>query len=301
MIYILLSTYNGGKFLKEQLESLQNQTVQNWHILWRDDGSMDNTVPIMNNFIKETGKCTNFSEINHNLGPYASFLTLLKFAGTMMQADDCVMFADQDDVWLPEKIARAYAALSAYDSQLPALYFSRQKVVDAQLRPLGTSDRLQFVPLFPDCLAQNVATGCTMALNAEAVRVINQFTVPANIYHDWWSYIVVAAAGGRCLYDDEATILYRQHGHNAIGHKKSFYKRLVAALLRGPKHFMNLFRSHITALRQRENLLADTSRRQLACLAPRNQRIRFLSVLRMKMKRQTFAETFLFYVWVLFG
>lgn len=301
MIYILLSTYNGEKFLNEQLDSFKKQTRKDWYILWRDDGSVDNTVQIMNDFSKETGACAHYSDICGRLGPYVSFLRLLKNLDSRVKEDDLVMFADQDDVWLPEKIEKAHRAFQEKNNLKPMLYFTRQMLVDETLEPFAESEKLRFLPAFPDCLAQNVATGCTIALNAQAVHLINSFPEPKSTYHDWWAYIVVSAADGVCLYDSQPSILYRQHAGNTIGNKKSFLKRLVVAVKRGPAQFMNIFRSHVAALEEGKQHLSPASLAALQRIMGRSNAVGFWSLLGMRVKRQNFSETFLFYVWVLLG
>lgn len=304
MIIILLSTYNGGRFLSEQLTSFEQQTFQDWRLIWRDDGSTDDTVAIMEEFSATTQRCTRVIEPVERLGPTASFFLLLRAASQILSHDDIVMFSDQDDVWLPEKMAKAKKAISSnLKRDCPALYFARQRLVDAERYYIGDLERIRFLPSFPDCLAQNVAAGCTMALNQAAVNLINIAHQPKNTYHDWWSYIIVAACGGRCIYDDTTVILYRQHAHNVVGTQKNFIKRGVEALRRGPSRFVNLFKSHIETLTLNEEILEKDARDFVLCVknSLKKRWCCSFNILKYNVKRQNSIETLLFYTWILLG
>lgn len=303
MITILLSTYNGARFLPEQLASFEHQTYSDWRVIWRDDGSTDDTIAIMEEFSARTKRCTHLVEPTERLGPTSSFLLLLKSATYNLQPEDIVMFSDQDDVWLPEKLERARNALKSNSLSIPTLYFSSQRLVDSNLRDLGRSKKINFLPSFPDCLAQNVASGCTMALNFAAAKLISNSRAPSNTYHDWWSYIIVSAHGGQCIYDDTETIFYRQHENNVVGTQKKYAKRAALALARGPSRFIFLLRDHIVYLESNIELLDDKSR-HFIFLTKKNVTNKFkffFTILNTKVKRQNKIETLLFYIWILLG
>ena len=119
-VAILLSTFNGERFLAAQLDSLLDQTRRSWELCWRDDGSDDGTVPLMQAFMDGSGRgrCRRSDADEQRLGITASFMRLLRAA----PPSPCVAFADQDDVWLPEKLARGVDCLAALAPDLPALY-----------------------------------------------------------------------------------------------------------------------------------------------------------------------------------
>ena len=214
-IAILLSTWNGATFLPEQLASFLRLSGPEWRLYWRDDGSDDRSADIVRAFADGPGAGL-VIERNDNrgrVGITASFLTLLRLA----PEGAVVAFADQDDVWLPEKLARGVDALGRVQNGTPALYCARQSLVNATLRPIKLSATISEPPGFPQALTQNIATGCTVMLNPDAVRLIAASREPPATLHDWWAYLVVTAAGGRVLIDDEPTVLYRQHGGNAVG------------------------------------------------------------------------------------
>src|SRR5450756_721829 len=135
-VAILLSTFNGEAFLHEQLTSILCQTQNDWVLYWRDDGSTDATVSIMEDFTREAGqgRCVRMDSDGRHLGVTESFMSLLRKVATALVPDDVVAFADQDDVWLPEKLARGMEALMATPRVRSTLYCARQMLVDADLR-----------------------------------------------------------------------------------------------------------------------------------------------------------------------
>lgn len=209
-VVVLMSTYHGERHVAEQLRSILAQLPAGGHIVVRDDGSSDGTVAAIQALRDDR------IAVSHgpNLGFGRSFLTLL--AGVPPEAD-MVMFADQDDFWLPGKIARAWQRLQRVGER-PALYGSAQMLADAQLRPLQTTRAWVHAPSFEGALVENMITGCTAALNRPALRLLQRAGVPQGVhFHDWWLYLVVSAFG-HVIFDPEPTLLYRQHGTNQIGH-----------------------------------------------------------------------------------
>jgi glycosyltransferase involved in cell wall biosynthesis len=216
-VIVLMSTYNGDRFIIEQLRSILDQLPVGGRIVIRDDGSTDQTVAKVVGIRDER-----ISVIQgENIGFARSFLTLLRDA---TDHADVVMFADQDDVWLPGKIERARTALANYRGS-PALYCSAQMLTDDELRPAHATQRWPRRPCFENALSENVVTGCTAALNPAAVELIKPAGVPQRVkFHDWWLYLVVSAFG-TVIFDEEPTLLYRQHDTNQIGHGAGWWGR----------------------------------------------------------------------------
>jgi glycosyltransferase involved in cell wall biosynthesis len=301
-VAILLSTWNGAAYLTDQLASFLRLNGPDWRLYWRDDGSEDRSVDIVRAFgaAEGTGRLMDRNDNRGRIGITASFLSLLRRA----PPGSIVAFADQDDVWLPEKLARGVRALEAVAAGTPALYCARQSLVNAALRPIRLSARLTEPPGFPQALTQNIATGCTVMLNADAVSLIAGAREPPDTLHDWWAYLVVTAAGGRVLIDDEPTVLYRQHAGNAVGVPLSPWRRAVAAVRRGPGVFMRTFRQHADALRGQPEILTPAAREALEMISrglcdgwlPRLRALRHPGL-----RRQSFAETQLFRLWFLLG
>lgn len=226
-VVVLMSTYNGERYVVQQLRSILDQLPAQGRIQVRDDGSRDSTAAL----IRQLGDPRIELTEGRNLGFSRSFLTLLAEAPTDA---DMVMFSDQDDVWLPDKIARAWQQLSPLGDQ-PALYGSAQMLVDAELQPLHPTKPWPRGPSFASALMENIITGCTAALNRPALKVLQQAGVPDGVHlHDWWLYLVVSAMG-TVVWDEQPTLLYRQHGNNQIGHGAGWLGRhlgVVRFLLR---------------------------------------------------------------------
>jgi glycosyltransferase involved in cell wall biosynthesis len=230
---ILISTYNGEAFLTAQLDSLLAQTGVEVEVFARDDGSSDATLGILAGYARHWPQLAN-PITGPNLGPAASFMSLLAAAP---DGFDGYAFCDQDDVWLPDKLARALAALSEADG--PALYCSRVMCVDAALRPLGPAP-IKSDGRFAHLLFENIAFGATVVMNAKAAALVRS-RPPARgvIMHDWWCALVVSAFGS-VIYDERPGLLYRQHGDNQIGQSPSRlgeWVRLARVFARSPSRF----------------------------------------------------------------
>ena len=299
-VAILLSTFNGARFLQAQLDSFRAQTEPNWLLLWRDDGSTDDTVALLDAFTHDIGadRCRRV-DVPGRLGVAGSFYALLAAAQPLGLP---IAFSDQDDVWLPEKLTRALAALDALPS--PALYCSRQILVDDGLVPIGPSAPFYRPPSFAAALTQNIATGCTLVLDPAAAALVTASTPPNGSLHDWWSYLLVTGAGGGVRADPEPTMLYRQHAANLVGAPNSRRRRAAAALRRGPDAYLAMLRANIAALQAAADTLTPDNRRTVACLDHALQAgflARLRALLIPGLYRQTPLETALFRLWFLRG
>lgn len=303
-VAILLSTYNGAPFVAAQLHSLLGQTHQDWVLFWRDDGSSDGTQAIVTEFLAglPPDRATSLPQ-DGRVGSGESFMRLLQSADAAGYRT--MAFADQDDVWLPDKLARGVDRLQQVSGgQVPALYCARQMLVDTQLHPIALSRCLRRPPSFPAALTQNIAAGCTAMLNGPAAALVGRSRRPATCMHDWWCYLVVAAAGGQVVMDEQPVLLYRQHAGNLVGASSSSVRRGIAALRRGPRIFMQMFRQNVAALADQSDLLAPSAAAQVVALdrALQGGRLCRLRALRMPgLTRQTRSETLLFRLWFLFG
>lgn len=209
-VAVLLSTYNGSRYLEPQLDSLLAQDYPNIIIQVRDDGSSDSTLAILDFYA--AGHPAIRVMRGTNVGVARSFLTLLAEADPA-----CTYFAfcDQDDVWMPDKISVAVQNLAAAGRDTPALYFSRVEYVDDKLRHLRLSPTPRH-PGFGNALVENCAPGCTMLLN-QAARQLILSRPPSSVFvHDSWTYLVVSAFG-QLVFHDVARIRYRQHASNVFG------------------------------------------------------------------------------------
>lgn len=208
-VLVLMSTWNGQRFLKAQLDSILSQQFDGRvDILVRDDGSQDDTLRILDE-ASHGGRITVIR--GANIGAKASFLELLRLARSVDA--DAYALADQDDIWLPEKLARAMACL---EFPAPALYCSALQLVDASLSPIGLY-RHPGARTFEASLLQNFATGCTCVINRALLLEIRPPQRIEDIQmHDWW-IASIACAVGKVHYDDQSFIQYRQHAANQIG------------------------------------------------------------------------------------
>lgn len=291
---MLLAARNGARYLPEQLASFATQTHP-WDLWWRDDGSTDETIPLLEPLGTRVQAAS-------RLGALGSFLALLRAATPTLADGDAVAFSDQDDVWLPEKLARGAAALGRVGPGRPAIYTARQIYTDAGGRRLGQSPRVR--PLgFPASLTQNIAVGCATMLNASAARLVAASHPPPSAFHDWWSYILVTAAGGACLWDAEPGVLYRQHQENLTGAKRG-WQRAHHALRRGPRPYMDRMRDHLRALEANAGLISPEARVTAALLSEAlsgDWRARKKALATQGLRRQTGLQTMLFRLWFLLG
>lgn len=237
-----MSTYNGERYIDEQVRSILDQLPSDGLLMVRDDGSRDGTVARVQAFDDRRVQIL----LGENVGFARSFLTLLSLTPTNT---DMVMFSDQDDVWLPEKVNRAWQHLQPLAAQ-PALYCSAQMLADKTLRPLHVTSPWPRGPSFASALTENIVTGCTAALNRSAVALLQSAGVPDGVhFHDWWMYLVVSAFGA-VVVDDQPTILYRQHGTNQIGHGTGWWGRQAQMVRFLSTHdWVGILLGQVTALR----------------------------------------------------
>lgn len=298
-VNILLSTYNGARFLQAQLESFSAQHYGNWILHWRDDGSTDDSVAMIRSYAEALppGRCVESPSSGPHMGAAESFLTLL---GECADAD-AIAFADQDDVWLPRKLQNAVEHI-AEAGEHPVLYCARQLLVDEALRGQKLSIMHDRAPGFPASLAQNIATGNTLVMNRAAAALVAGMKPPEHTVHDWWSYIVVSACGGRIIFDARPQVLYRLHPHNLIGSAHSMPGRALAAIRRGPRVFMTMMRRHVDALAGHAAQLTPQARHELRIIQSALQggiRARITALRCNRFRRRTATENLLFAYWFL--
>ena len=294
---ILLSTYNGERFLAEQLDSLLRQSQDDFIIIARDDGSADGSRAVLERYAaRHTARFELLPDIDGNLGASGSFARLLEFAlarepdtappsgagpGAAHGADPrpapaYLMFCDQDDIWHDDKIERQMKLMretEAGDASLPVLVHSDLEVVSSENRLIAPSfaayqglniQRNGFIEL----AISNLVTGCTALINAALAR--RALPIPGEaIMHDWW-LALAASAFGKLVYSVEPTVRYRQHGANTIGASAHVPARLTRLghwrrlLVAGPNpHLSAVGRQASAFLAQHRPALDDRQRRGL--------------------------------------
>ena len=241
-IAILMATYNGEKFLKEQIESILAQTNQNWHLYIHDDGSKDNTMSIIKSYTNEFSDKITLLDYPSQGGACQNFLSLLE----RIEAS-YYMFCDQDDVWLPEKIELARKEMERQERDFPdkaIVICSDLFVVDEKLAVIHDSmwryHRIfpQYIKTFNDSAANPVATGCTMIFNHKAKESNSPYTADV-MMHDCWICLCALKQKGILVGINQQLVYYRQHGKNSLG---IGVKASDIGFLYRIKHFMRIYR-----------------------------------------------------------
>ncbi len=233
LVAVLLCTYNGEQFLAEQLDSIKAQTHTNWRLWVSDDGSSDGTLDILKRYQADWGADRLVITTGPRAGSTQNFLALT--ANPTIQAYGYA-WADQDDVWEPEKLARSVAFLNGQSTAQPVLYGTRTLLTDASNQPIGHSALFTKPPSFANALVQSIAGGNTMMFNHAARQLLAEAAGGASpIAHDWWAYQVISGCGGLVHYDPWPSVRYRQHGGNQIGSNLDPMARVLRLrlLLRG--------------------------------------------------------------------
>lgn len=248
-----MATFNGGRFLAEQLDSLQGQNFTNWRLYVSDDGSTDVTKVIINLYQELWGD----EKIQYRDGPQKGFAqNFLSLACDPGIKADYYAFCDQDDVWLPEKLSVAveHIARESSPGQFYA-YGGRTTYTDEKLKPIGLSSLFVFPRTFRNALIQSIARGNTMVFNQATKTLLEKVGLVPAASHDWWLYQLVTGAGGVMYYDPKPYILYRQHNTSLIGSNTSLKNFLIRFLILIDGQFNDWISKNIKSLNQAINFL----------------------------------------------
>ena len=236
-IAILMATYNGSKYLAEQIRSLQAQTRQDWCLYICDDGSTDDTPSLLQRVAAGDGRIVVLEDPVRNRGAAARFGWLLE---QTRERHQIFFFCDQDDVWLPGKIEILAKVLDEADPATPTLVHCDLLVVDQSLQLIKPSlyDHLEL--RFPhqrvhQLALRNSVTGCACAFNRALADIALPMMIPNDemVIHDWW-LALVASQCGQIITLPDALILYRQHAHNTLGMGTGSKRRWGSAFLVAP-------------------------------------------------------------------
>ena len=238
-VLIMLSTYNGQKYLREQLDSLYAQEGVDIHILVRDDGSKDDTLEILKDYKEHKGKMTILP--TPNVGAAKSFHFLAHSALYEMQMFDYYAFCDQDDVWLKDKLYKSCISLNKSTAQYK-LYYGPAILVDGCLNPLETASTKIVNNLEANIFASR-SLGCTQVFNKALLeKFVSLFDYITNAnsndfipLHDGWISLIAYALDADVMVGEEPLIFYRQHGHNVVGANENYFIRTKKRL----KRFVN--------------------------------------------------------------
>lgn len=217
-VAVLLSTYNGEKYVGAQIHSILTQSYKNLVLVVRDDGSSDKTVKIVKEYME------NYNNIKlvegKNLGFIKSFFELLK-----LEQADYYAFADQDDVWLPDKIAFAVKSLDKLDNSKPNMAFSNSDYYDVNMKLIKEGEKGKTFS-FTNSLYECVTQGMTMVINQKTKDTVLDYMPERVFFHDWWVYMICSGMGN-VAYDDVTTVKYRRDGKNATAEGENFIKLLI--------------------------------------------------------------------------
>ena len=234
MVEILLAVYNGEKYLKQQIDSIINQSYENWKLLIFDDGSNDATEKIVSEYVKQMpNKIFYEKSLTNSKSAVYSFAHLLN-----LSKEKYVAFCDHDDVWIEDKLKISVNAIKRLEKEFfneAILVYTDLFVVDENLKLIKKSMmksqklKLKEKPL-NRLLVQNNVTGCTMLFNRQLINICGKIPKSA-VMHDWWLSLV-AAAFGKTKFLNVKTVHYRQHSNNQIGFKKVGSLKYIAQRLK---------------------------------------------------------------------
>lgn len=273
---VLMSTYNGKKYVREQIDSILHQKDVKISMLIRDDGSQDGTLDILNEYEKKYSQVKVY--VGANCGACGSFFDLMK---NVKKQHDYYAFADQDDIWLSDKISHAISILEK-DNTKPALYCGAYKLVDSELKPIGNGKSNKVKPSFGNSLVECIYSGCTGVFNKELLELVIR-KIPQNAYmHDWWMYMV-ASAFGKVYCDETPLMYYRQHDKNVLGGNTGKIRQTVKRI-RNFKKLCSYVPKQIIEFGQIfENELSREQKLLIKCMTnPKKSPIRRLEIFKQK-------------------
>lgn len=229
-VVVLMSTHNGEKYIKEQIDSILNQENVNVLLMIRDDGSRDNTMAVLQDYRR---RYKNIKIIKgKNIGVGNSFMHLLYHSDEA----DYYAFADQDDVWKKDKLIKGIERINAECSEGPMLYTSNQILVNQNLEVRGMRYKNPPSMEIVSIINRNPFSGCTMIMNRPLRNMLidkERRPVPQFFntrIHDAW-VAMYAGCVGKIIYDERSYILYRQHEGNVVGaDKKNVLERIKGYL-----------------------------------------------------------------------
>lgn len=296
-IIVLMSTYNGEKYLREQIDSILNQTVE-CSLLVRDDGSTDGTLEILKNY--ESKAQLNWYQ-GKNLGPCSSFFDLIKQA----EKADYYALSDQDDYWKSNKLETAINKLDKVNS--PCLYFSKRTIVDEELTEINMTNTYVRILEPGSSLIEGIAYGCTMVFDFKVKMLISELNQKyKNYMHDAFIYRLVSLTG-KVIYDDTSYIKYRQHSNNVVGHEKMGINRWIQRFKNLPKRKNSTTRSDCAKelWNNYQHIVKPQYKRLLYAIStvPENISSRFYLIFSKNLKTQHrlnvyFLKIFIFLGWL---
>lgn len=260
-ITILMASYNGAKHLGAQLASIAAQTHPDWRLIVADDGSKDATCAIIDAFAADYPEGKVLRVNGPRKGATVNFLTLLTRPET---GTGYTAFTDQDDIWHPEKLAKAMEFLRKIAPDTPAVYGCRVNIItengvfvrEGPKRPRG--------PSLPNAMVQNVVGGHGAVLNPAGTELMRAATHPPfAAFHDWWLYVMILAAGGTVTLDPRIWLDYRQHDNNLLGTSHNLSSKLRRLRWIGSRDISRWINENLAALNNASALLSPQAEKFL--------------------------------------
>lgn len=294
-ILVMMSTYNGEKYIDEQITSILTQNNVYIKLLIRDDGSTDRTVEKIRN-LKERNSNIELI-VGENIGPAKSFMELIRLANNYYSNFNYYAFSDQDDIWLNNKLERAVSLIKDNLSHKYILYASNLNVVNEKLEILYKTENTVYS--YYEYLLRNNVAGCTMVFNKNLCGLLDRYYPKYIEMHDSWIVrIILSIKNSYFIYDDNSYILYRQHNNNVIGSDNSLYKKIKYKL-------NNLFsKKHITSNTSMELILGyneylNSEKKHILSLLSKKTNFKLKLILFNEFKKIKFS-TFkrkIFFIW----
>lgn len=289
-VQILMSTYNGERFIRKQLDSIVNQDYE-ISLLIRDDGSSDSTVKIIKEYQERYSYITLVEGVN--IGVVKSFFELLRNSDPEA---DYYSLADQDDIWFTDKISRAVRKLGEMDNKKPCLYCARQTLIDCDDNILDVKMKeVHIRPGFGNAIVENIATGCTCVINKKLRDIAASYEPEYTVMHDWWLYML-AAYMGEIYFDDAPCMYYRQHGSNTMGSRTNYIEEFKERVKRFSANKNKLYRQ-LAAFNERYSL--DGENKEIVDMVlghKKSLRNRVRCIVSKKIYRQRKLDNFIFKV-----
>lgn len=291
-ITILMASYNGARYLPAQLDSILAQSWGNWRLLVSDDGSTDGTTEILKHYANGPARDRLQVIKGPGKGATANFLHLL----TQANPNAPMAFADQDDFWQPDKLARAMDWLERQDG--PAVYAARTTICDQNLNPLNPAPHFPGPFSFRNALVQACLPGNTTVANPQALAFL-QAAAPAAIRHDivahdWWVYQVMSGVGATLRRDAAQVLLYRQHPRNVMGRNDTTVARAARFGMLFDGSFAGWLARNQAALEEIDDLLTTENRAllgQFGALLQMQGPAAYRQARRMRLYRQSRSGT----------
>lgn len=260
VVQVVLSSYNGEAYIRKQMDSILAQENVSVVLTVRDDGSTDGTKDILSEY-KE--RCENVQVIyGQNLGVIHSFFSLLS---AVSEEAKYIALADQDDIWLPDKLYHALKKIKQVEQGQPVVYCSGLALIDGEDKPLPSAIRYPLVKTeFGNALVENMCTGCTCVVNRELVELLQGHTNSFTIMHDFWIYLV-GTCFGTVVYDRESYTLYRQHGNNELGAATTLFENYRRRIKNFKKHRGQLTRQAGAFLAEYGECMQEEKKELLSC------------------------------------